>query len=356
VLNLSSILKKYRQKKLQLDSENKVNEEILEEIGLKDGQEQKIEISSVIRKDIQEEDNSKEAQLIYNALTAKARDIYQANFSYKPGLAKDINSLIDKLINHLSAGHNGLLKIVLQDYPPEQEYLSFHVANTCIICLTIGLSLGYDSARLLDLGTAAFLHDLGIIKYLDLIYKKKILHEEEYAKVKKHPKASLEILKDAQGEIAQDILDAISQEHERLDGSGYPQGLKDAQISEFAQIIGLADLYEAMVHQRPYRNKFSPLETVKLILNNKSAFDCRIIKALIEKIGIFPVGVLVRLNTKEIGSVVKENARLPLRPVVNVFFDAAGKELKEPKRIDLSANPMISIAECMECVGPSQKK
>ena len=182
------------------------------------------------------------------------------------------------------------------------------------------------------------------------------MHEEEYAKIKKHPKTSLEILKSAQGEIAQDIIDAIMQEHERLDGSGYPQGLKDKQISELAQIIGLADLYEAMVHQRPYRNKFSPLETVKLILNNKSAFDCRIIKILIEKIGIFPIGVLVRLNTQEIGTVIKENPRLPLRPVVNVFYDAAGKQLKDHKLIDLSVNPMIFIEECMECVGPPQKK
>jgi HD-GYP domain-containing protein (c-di-GMP phosphodiesterase class II) len=355
MLNLSSILKKYKQRKLQLDSENKVNDEILEEIGLGDEDNKKVKISSLVKKELPDEDNPKEAQIVYAELLAKARDIYHANFSYKPGLGKDINSLIDKLIKHFSAGHNGLLKIVLQDYPNNQDYLSSHVVNTCVISVIVGLSLGFDAARLLDLGVAAFLHDLGIIKYLDLIYQKKILHEEEYAKVKKHPNTSLEILKEAQGEIAQDIIDAIGQEHERLDGSGYPQGLKDKQISEVAQIIGLADLYEAMVHQRPYRNKFSPLETVKLILNNKGAFDSRMIKALIEKIGIFPVGVSVRLNTKETGSVVKENSRLPLRPIVNVFFDAAGKELKEPKRIDLSVNPMIFIAECLESFGAPHK-
>jgi HD-GYP domain-containing protein (c-di-GMP phosphodiesterase class II) len=356
MLNLASILKKYRKKKLQLDSENKVNEEILEEIGMKDEENQKIEIASLIKKDAPDDESIKEARVIYDELLAKAKQIYHTNFSYKPGLAKEINALIEKLVNHLSSDQKGCLRIFLQDYPPNQEYLCFHVVNTCVISLIIGLTLGYDSPRLLELGTAALLHDVGIIKYLDLIYKKKILHEEEYAKIKKHPSTSVEILKEAQGEIAQDIIDAICQEHERLDGSGYPQGLKDEQISEFAQIIGLADLYEAMVHQRPYRNKFSPLETVKLILNNKNAFDSRIIKVLIEKVGIFPVGVLVRLNTKETGSVVKENPRLPLRPVVNIFFDPAGKQLKEPKRIDLSAYPMIFIEECIECVGPPHKK
>jgi HD-GYP domain-containing protein (c-di-GMP phosphodiesterase class II) len=356
MLNLSSILKKYKQRKLQLDSENRVNDEILEEIGLGDEENKKVKISSLINKGLQDNDSVKEAQIIYDELLTRAGEIYHANFSYKPGLGKDINSLIDKLINHLSAGQKGLLRIVMQNYPNNQEYLSFHIVNTSVISLIIGSSLGYDSSRLLELGTAAFLHDLGIIKYLDLIYKKKILHEEEYAKIKKHPHTSLEILKDAQGEIAQDIIDAIGQEHERLDGSGYPQGLKDKQVSELAQIIGLADLYEAMVHHRPYRNKFSPVETVKLILNNKSAFDSRIIKILIEKIGIFPIGVLVRLNTKETGSVVRENPRLPLRPVVNVSFDAAGKELPEPKQIDLSVNPMIFIEECLECVGPPHKQ
>lgn len=356
MLNLSSILKKYRQKKSQLDSEDKGGDKILEEVEPNNQIGEKVAISSIIKREVQDDDNAKESQIIYDELVAKAKKIYHISFSYKPGLGKEISTLIEKLVKHLNAEQKGLLRIFLKDYPANQEYLCFHVANTCVISLVIGLSLNYDSHRLLDLGTAALLHDVGIIKYLDLIYKKKILHEEEYAKIKKHPKASLEILKDAQGEIAQDIIDAIGQEHERLDGSGYPQGLKDTQISELAQIIGLADLYEAMVHQRPYRNKFSPLETVKLILDNKSAFDCRIIKILIEKVGIFPLGVMVRLNTKEIGSVIKENNHLPLRPVVNVIFDAAGNELKETRQIDLSASPMIFIEQCMECVGPANKK
>jgi HD-GYP domain-containing protein (c-di-GMP phosphodiesterase class II) len=356
MLNLSAILKKYRQKKLQLDSGNSVNDEILEETGIENRENQKVEISSVMKNDLRDDDNAKKAQIIYDEFFAKAKEIYHANFSYKPGLGKEINALIDKLANRLAGDQKGLLRIFLQDYPPNQEYLCFHVVNTCVISAIIGLSLGYDSSRLLELGTAALLHDVGIIKYLELIYKKKILREEEYAKIKKHPHTSLEILKDAQGEIAQDIIDAIGQEHERLDGSGYPQGLKDKQISELAQIIGLADFYEAMLHRRPYRNKFSSLETVKLILNNKSAFDCRIIKILIEKVGIFPIGVLVRLNTKETGAVLRENPRLPLRPVVNIFFDAAGKQLKEPKQVDLSVNPMIFIEECLECAGPPHKQ
>jgi HD-GYP domain-containing protein (c-di-GMP phosphodiesterase class II) len=355
MLNLSSILKKYRQEKKRPASKNTEDEETLGLAEVTNKEDSSIKLSPVIKSELLEDD-TKEAKLLYDELVSEAKNIYHKNFSYKPGLVKEINLLVNKLINHLSGDQRGLLRIFMQDYPPNQEYICFHVVNSCVISLTIGLSLGYDSARLLELATAAFLHDVGIIKYLDLIYKKKILHEEEYAKVKKHPNTSLEILRDAQKEISQDIIDAIGQEHERLDGSGYPKGLKDQQVSEFAKIIGLADLYEAMVHQRPYRNKFTPLETMKLILNNKSAFDCRIIKILIEKIGIFPVGVLVRLNTKEIGSVVKENPRLPLRPIVNIFMDAAGKELKQPKQIDLSANPMIFIEECLECVEKTAKK
>ncbi len=351
MLNLSSILKKYKQKKSQTDQ---VLLDDREESKAAQDQEQKIQISSLINKDSNQDNNLKEVEAIYEELVNKAGQIYRDNFSYKRGLAKEINASIDKLIKYLSGEKSGWLPIFLQDYPANKEYLCYHVVNTCLLSIVIGLALRYETVRLAELGSAAFLHDIGIIKYLDLIFKKKILHEEEYAKIKKHPKIGMEILRDSQGEISKDIVDAIAQEHERLDGSGYPAGLKDKQISEYAQIIGLSDLYESMVHKRPYRSKFSSLQTVKLLLNNKKAFDCRLIKALIEKIGIFPVGVLVRLNTKETGSVVRENPRLPLRPIINVLFDGSNKQLREPKQIDLAVNPMIFIEECMECAGPQK--
>jgi hypothetical protein len=192
------------------------------------------------------------------------------------------------------------------------------------------------------------LHDIGSVDYLDIINKAAKLSEQDYNKVKEHPKVGLNVLNEFWKDPPAAVSEVVSQEHERLDGSGYPRGIKGKDISEFAQIVALVDIYEAMIHQRPYRNKHTPSETVNTILTNKNAFGYRVIKVLIERMGIFPVGFMVRLNNKEIGLVVKENPKSPLRPVVDIIFTPDNKKLEKPKQIDLARNPVICIEECLE--------
>jgi HD-GYP domain-containing protein (c-di-GMP phosphodiesterase class II) len=144
------------------------------------------------------------------------------------------------------------------------------------------------------------------------------------------------------------ILDAVRQEHERADGSGYPRGLVKEEIGEYAQIVGLADVYEAMMHRRPYRGKYTSLETVRIILKNKKVFSRKAIKALIEVFGLFPVDTLVQLNTKEIGVIVERNDDCISRPVIDVLIDSYGKELKQPRRVNMAENPVLYIDTCVK--------
>ena len=112
--------------------------------------------------------------------------------------------------------------------------------------------------------------------------------------------------------------------------------------------MGLVDVYEALTHRRPYRPRYTPLEALDMILKNKKLFGPKIIKALINSIGVYPVGTLVLLSSKETGVVTVNHPDLLFRPVVSIVSDPYGDELTEPKDIDLTAHPIIYIEDCVK--------
>ncbi|MGD9014628.1 MAG: HD domain-containing phosphohydrolase [Candidatus Omnitrophota bacterium] len=279
---------------------------------------------------------------LYTQAVQLAQKIY-SDQGEKSNLAKGVYASVKEMINLITAGDTTLLKTALADYSQPEEYLYYHVVNVCIISLHIGLGLNYDDSRLNELGIAAFFHDIGLSKYMQIIKKPKRLKLQEISEVKQHPLIGTQMLNKISESLNQSIFEVILKEHERIDGSGYPNQLQEDEILEYAQIVGLSDVYEAMIHSRPYRAKHTPLEVIKSLLEKKYSFANKLIKVLIERIGIFPVGTFVMLNTKEVAQVLKGNIDSPLRPIVEITFDATGRRLKETRQIDLGDNPTTYI-------------
>jgi HD-GYP domain-containing protein (c-di-GMP phosphodiesterase class II) len=215
----------------------------------------------------------------------------------------------------------------------------------CILSIKIGISLGYDTSRLHELGISAFLHDVGMTKYLELSRQERKLTVEESEKIKKHPIIGSELLKKAK-DLPEIAIDVTLQQHERIDGSGYPYGLKGESLSTYAKIIQLADTYEAVTHSRSYRNKYEPFGAIKEILSSKASFDYDVTKAFINTVGLFPVGSMVRLNTGETGKVVSINREYPTRPVLQMLFNSENQKLNKKKIIDLLKQPLLYIKGC----------
>jgi HD-GYP domain-containing protein (c-di-GMP phosphodiesterase class II) len=129
-------------------------------------------------------------------------------------------------------------------------------------------------------------------------------------------------------------------------GQGYPRGLKGAEIHEYAQIIGLADTFEALLHSRPHRKRFLPHDAVReLVVKEKASFSTRILKCLIQQFSVFPLGTRVQLNTGEIGEVIEVHPQYPLRPVIRVYMDPGRVLLREPRLEDLSKTMLVHITE-----------
>jgi len=251
----------------------------------------------------------------------------------KPINLVQVEHWIGDIVDCLISADTELLRL-FYEYTSE-NYLYSHMVNTTIISGEVGLGLGYNKSQLNELGLASFLHDIGMIKVGKLGMQARRLSEGEYNEIKKHPVYGADILSKIK-DISEPIIYVAKEEHERMDGTGYPSGLKDGEISEYARILAIVDVYEALTHNRPYRKKISPHQAIKELIACNSFFDSAVLKVLIDKVGVYPVSSWVELNSNEIGKVMINNNDFPLRPVVNILFDGTGYKLKDPRLINLA--------------------
>jgi len=191
------------------------------------------------------------------------------------------------------------------------------------------------------------LHDIGLFAVpQSLITKSGRLTPDERTLIEQHPELGYQTIRKA-GQKYDWLAQVVRQAHERWNGQGYPNKLKGRQICEFAQIIGVVDIFDALVSPRGYRRRFFPHEAVReLIVAERMAFPREVVKALVEQLSAYPLGTSVRLSTGEVGSVMRVNTRYPLRPVVWIEGEVAHGQ--EGRQVDLSRIPLVSIIETLE--------
>jgi len=226
------------------------------------------------------------------------------------------------------------------------DYLINNAVNVAVVSVKIAEALGYESAKLEQVALAGLLHDLGMFILPDaLVYKVGTLTDEDLQHVREHPQHGARLFKEA-GDAYPWVEKVILQEHERRDGSGYPHQLVGDHIDEMAFIIGLADVFEAMVSTRPYRRGLSPHRAIyTLLANGKTVFPYHLLKALVDQLSIYPLGTTVRLNTGETGVVSQLNRQYPLRPILQVSQQAASAHASASKTVDLRAETSLHIVE-----------
>lgn len=226
------------------------------------------------------------------------------------------------------------------------NYIFNHSLNVCILAILVGHMLELNPKELIMLGEAALLHDVGMTVIPEEVRNKKgPLTEEEYFQVKKHPRLSADLIGQVMAGEA-DLVKAILQHHEREDGSGYPDGLAGDEITFFAKILAVVDVYDAMTNTRPYRSFYSPYQTVKSLLTQiSSGLNQPVVQAFIAEMSLHPVGSVVRLNTAALGVVVRANRLAPLRPLLRMVRDEQGQPFPDEVFVDLGSDRSIFIAE-----------
>lgn len=223
--------------------------------------------------------------------------------------------------------------------------------NVAIYALKLGDVLDYPMAKLTELALAGMLQNIGMTRCPEvLLTRSGPLSKADRALIQAHPSYSHEILHSL-GPTWERLAEIVVQHHEREDGTGYPKGLRGGQLHKDAKLIGICEIYEAMAHARPYRGAFAPFEVVKQILRTeREHFSHTILRALINGLSSYPVGSWVHLSTKEICLVVATNKTNPLRPVLEVWSDANGAKLPQPRLLDLSNEILLHI------IGPASRE
>ena len=258
---------------------------------------------------------------------------------------KKLYNILDDIISQLLSNTN--LIINLSDIRLADSYTFAHSVNVAVLALTTAISLGLTRSELRKLGIGAFLHDLGKIKIpLSILNKKEPLLTEEFAEIMKHPSNGYQLVQ------SHHLIDSASalvllQHHERINGSGYPNNLKNEEIHYFAKICAIVDVYDALVADRPYRPALPPHKALEIIESGGEEFDLAILQTFYRHIAAYPIGTIVGLSNNLIGIVTHNTVGFPTRPRVRVFWT---KELDKitPYEIDLTKTINVVVDRVFE--------
>lgn len=215
-----------------------------------------------------------------------------------------------------------------------------HGVKVAIYLLQLGRHLGFPPEQLANLGAIGLLLDLGKIKVdRDLLLKQGKLTSSEFMRVKMHVELGLKTL-DESGNVASDVREGIAQHHERLDGSGYPNGLAGPMISIYGRMAAVADSFAALTSMRPYAPPLPAYDALKVLYAQVGThYHAPLVEQFVQAIGVFPAGSLVELTSGEVATVLAHNRVRRLEPRVLVLTDTEKKSIHEPLPLDLLLQP-----------------
>lgn len=216
------------------------------------------------------------------------------------------------------------------------EYTYMHSVAVCALMIALARQLGLDDVQVREAGLAGLLHDIGKMAIPnDILNKPSKLTDNEFATMRDHPVAGSQMLLDSK-QVGALVLDVCLHHHEKIDGTGYPHRLAGEQISLYARMGAVCDVYDAVTSNRPYKNGWDPGESIRKMAEWKGHFDPLVFQAFVKAVGIYPVGSLVRLESGRIGVVMEQKTGSLLTPMVKVFFSAKSKMPIAREVIDLS--------------------
>ena len=243
-------------------------------------------------------------------------------------------SMIDSLAQAVAQNKTALLALTaLKNY---DNYTFTHMVNVSILSMGQARGLGIDGVLLRELGVAALMHDIGKVRTpSEILNKPDQLTDAEFTILKRHTIEGAEILRSTP-DIPTLAPIVAFEHHLRADGTGYPTGVLRPALNLATTLVGIADVYDAMRSQRIYQEAF-PTDRILAVLqrNHGQQFDQHLVRRFAQLVGIYPVGTIVRLDSREVGVVVQTYAPDPHRPRVRLMFAGDGVRLNRPVDVNL---------------------
>ncbi len=286
----------------------------------------------------------------YGTIVAKLDDLFKRIREMDTVSIAEFDSIVDQLFHALDERKNDIIQFILYGFQGQAGNVE-NAINCSILATMVGRNMGMVKHKLLQLATAALLHDIGMLRLpQEIVDKKGKLAPEELKKIRTHPIHSYKIIT-RELKYPEEIGIAAMQHQERWDGAGYPRGVAGRNIILPARIIAVVDAFEAMVSERPYRGSMIGYAAMRAILSDNSRrFDPEVLKVFIRTMGIYPIGSIVLLSSGAIGRVIENNVDAPLKPSVKIMINERGREYggDNGETLDLFTEKNLFIAKAVD--------
>ncbi|MFZ6692517.1 HD-GYP domain-containing protein [Undibacterium sp. SXout20W] len=253
---------------------------------------------------------------------------------------EQVRPAVQLLTESVIANPAALMWLVRMQSEDAQTYA--HGLKVAVYMMALGRHLGFARQQLNDLAMIGLLMDVGKLSMPEEILRKPAkLNDDEWHVVSQHVGTSLDKLQQ-NGPLSQSVYLGISQHHERLDGTGYPQGLKAAEISIYGRMAAIADCFAAMTSLRCYDSTRSAFDAMKELFKlAESELHAPLVEEFVQAIGIFPIGSLIELSTGEAAIVLEHNKLRRLEPQILVLTNTEKEALEQPWVLNLMNQPRV---------------
>jgi HD-GYP domain-containing protein (c-di-GMP phosphodiesterase class II) len=239
------------------------------------------------------------------------------------------------------------IAIGLAHIKSNNEFLYTHSVNVAIMMMGLAAILGFSKEKILDAGMAGMLHDIGAVRIPENVLRKEgslTYHEMEV--YKKHPLYGIEIVQKYATELSDQVLRVILSHHERFNGGGFPHKLKGEKIDDLVFLCAISDTFDRLTTDGVIRKACLPQEALALIFQGSDEeYPRKLVEYFTKLLGIYPIGSLVKLESGEMGIVIKINRDKLLFPQVVILFDSGGKKLEKPFFRNLASFPQEKYRE-----------
>lgn len=276
------------------------------------------------------------------AVTSMLNDVRMGK-AVNPGTA---TALVEEIASSVSRNESALISLVR--LKTKDDYTYMHSVAVCALMIALAKELNLNETETKQAGMAGLLHDVGKAGIpLEVLNKPGALTDDEFTLVKLHPERGHAMLMQA-NILDEVVLDVCLHHHEKVNGSGYPHKLAADQISLFAKMGAVCDVYDAVTSNRPYKAGWEPGVSLHRMAQWAGHFDDTVFKAFVRSIGIYPIGSMVKLKSGRLAVVIDQNEKSLLTPLVKVFFSTKSKTRIPVETLDLSkpsANDSIASHE-----------
>ncbi len=272
-------------------------------------------------------------RVIHNSKTEIAKMFHDARM----GKAVSVGSAI-KMVDDITASVDRNLGalISLVRLKTRDEYTYMHSVAVCALMVALAKELGLPETQVKQAGLAGLLHDIGKAGIpVEVLNKPGPLTDEEFSLVKLHPERGHQLL--IQANILDEVVtDVCLHHHEKVNGMGYPEKLQADEISLFAKMGAVCDVYDAITSNRPYKSGWEPGISMHRMAKWAGHFDDTVFKAFVKILGIYPIGSMVILQSGRLAVVVDQNPKSLLTPLVKVFYSTLLHTRINIELVDLS--------------------